>query len=91
MARVHQSPLAIVSSICATLAPWFMRTNTCIFRYKNALMALVEATPESFNVKGTINIASKTGPSWLHPVIPDRKLYLRANDVLLCCDISSGS
>ena len=54
-------------------------------------MALVEATPESFNVKGTFNIASKTGPSWPHPVILDGKLYLRDNDVLLCYDISSGS
>jgi outer membrane protein assembly factor BamB len=59
------------------------------FRYESGLMALVEATPNQFKVKGTFDIPSKTGPNWPHPVILDGKLYLRENDVLLCYDISS--
>ena len=59
------------------------------WRYEKGLMALVEATPKEFKVKGTFDIPSKTGPNWPHPVILDGKLYLRENDVLLCYDISS--
>ncbi|MHC4239953.1 MAG: PQQ-binding-like beta-propeller repeat protein, partial [Planctomycetota bacterium] len=59
------------------------------WRYEKGLMALVEANPREFKVKGTFDIPSKTGPNWPHPVILDGKLYLRENDVLLCYDISS--
>jgi len=58
------------------------------FRYDNALMALIEATPTEFKVTGSFELPSKTGPSWPHPVISDGKLYLRDNDVLLCYDVA---
>jgi outer membrane protein assembly factor BamB len=58
------------------------------FRYDNALMALIEATPTAFKVTGSFELPSKTGPSWPHPVISDGKLYLRDNDVLLCYDVA---
>ncbi|MHC4346035.1 MAG: PQQ-binding-like beta-propeller repeat protein [Planctomycetota bacterium] len=61
------------------------------WRYEKGLMALVEANPKEFKVKGTFDIPSKTGPNWPHPVILDGKLYLRENDVLLCYDISSDN
>ena len=59
------------------------------FRYESGLMALIEATPKQFKVKGTFKLATKTGPSWPHPVILDGKIYLRDNDVLMCYDIST--
>ena len=58
------------------------------FRYeKDALVALIEATPDEFRVKGTFKAAVDDGPAWAHPVIHDGKLYLRANDVLMCYDV----
>ncbi len=60
------------------------------FRYeKEALVALIEATPDEFRVKGTFKAAVDDGPAWAHPVIHDGKLYLRANDTLMCYDVKS--
>ena len=48
------------------------------FRYeKDALVALIEATPDEFRVKGTFKAAVDDGPAWAHPVIHEGKLYLR--------------
>ena len=58
-----------------------------IFRYENGVVALVEATPDQFRLKGTFKTAVKTGPSWPHPVIHRGKLYLRDNNVLMCYDV----
>ncbi|MHB0958649.1 MAG: PQQ-binding-like beta-propeller repeat protein [Pirellulaceae bacterium] len=58
------------------------------FRYeRDALVALIEATPDEFRVKGTFKAAVDDGPAWAHPVIHDGKLYLRTNDVLMCYDV----
>ncbi len=63
------------------------------FRYekgsspKKGLVALIEATPEEFRVKGTFEPAVMNGPGWPHPVIHDGKLYLRDKDVLMCYDV----
>ncbi len=57
------------------------------FRYQDGMMALIEATPKGYNLKGTFKLASKLGESWPHPVIQDGKLYIRDQDVLLCYDV----
>jgi len=57
-------------------------------RYESGVMALIQATPEKYALKGTFKIAVKNGPSWPHPVIHDGKLYLRDHDVLMCYDVS---
>jgi outer membrane protein assembly factor BamB len=58
------------------------------FRYENGLMALIEATPEAYRLKGTFTIASRNGKSWPHPAIADGKLYLRDQDVLHCYSLT---
>lgn len=58
-----------------------------IFRYDRGLVALVEATPDEFRLKGTFEPETADGPAWPHPVIHDGKLYLRHNDLLLCYDV----
>ncbi len=58
------------------------------FRYQDAVMALIEATPAGYNLKGSFRIKSKNGNSWAHPVIADKKLYLRDQDELHCYDIA---
>ena len=60
------------------------------FRYEDATMALIEATPDAFKLKGKFTLATKNGKSWSHPVIHDGKLYLRDQNALLCYDIKSN-
>ncbi len=57
------------------------------FRYQNAVMALIEATPDGYHEKGAFPLASHNGNSWSHPVIHGGRLYLRDQDVLLCYDL----
>lgn len=57
------------------------------FRYENGVMALIEATPDEYRLKGSFQIASRNGKSWPHPVIADGKLYLRDQDELHCYDL----
>jgi outer membrane protein assembly factor BamB len=57
------------------------------FRYQDAVMALIEANPNEYKLKGKFKIATKNGESWPHPVIAGGKLYLRDQDSLLCYDV----
>jgi len=57
------------------------------FRYQDGTMALIEATPARYNLKGQFRIASVNGQSWPHPAIANGKLYLRDQDQLHCYDI----
>jgi outer membrane protein assembly factor BamB len=58
------------------------------FRYENARMALVEATPSGYRLKSEFRIPSNLGKSWPHPAIARKRLYLRDQDVLLCYDLA---
>lgn len=57
------------------------------FRYENGVMALVQATPEQYVLRGTFQIDSDLGKSWPHPVVARGMLYLRDEDALLCYDL----
>lgn len=57
------------------------------FRYQNGVMALIEATPKEYVLKGSFKIPSGGGPSWPHPAIAQGHLYLRDQDTLFCYDI----
>jgi outer membrane protein assembly factor BamB len=57
------------------------------FRYENGVMALIQATPEQYILKGSFRIASDLGKSWPHPVVAGGMLYLRDEDALLCYDL----
>jgi outer membrane protein assembly factor BamB len=58
------------------------------FRYEDGVMALIEANPQKYNLKGTFAIKSNNGKSWSHPVIASKKLFLRDQDELHCYDIA---
>ena len=60
-----------------------------IFRYDRGLVLLVEATSKGFNVKGRFTPVTAEGPAWAHPVVFEKKLWLRHNDLLLCYDLAS--
>lgn len=57
------------------------------FRYQNGVMALIEATPESYKLKSKFDLPGTGQPSWPHPVIAEGHLYLRDQDQLLVYDI----
>lgn len=57
------------------------------FRYQDGVMALVEATPKEYILKGSFKIAVKNGNSWPHPVIAGGKLLLRDQNDLVCYDV----
>ena len=52
-------------------------------------MALIEASPRQYVLKGTFKIASNNGKSWPHPVIANGRLYLRYQDELLCYSVKN--
>lgn len=56
---------------------------------KEAVPALIEASPEGLNVKGRFESPNEEGPAWAHPVIHQGKLYLRHANSLFCYDLSS--
>jgi len=55
-----------------------------IFRYQDGLMALVEATPKEFKLKGTFKPTFQEKESWSYPVVSGGRLYLREQDKLMC-------
>jgi outer membrane protein assembly factor BamB len=57
------------------------------YRYQDAVLALIEATPEAYRLKSSFKLPSHLDNSWPHPVIADGRLYLRDQDVLLCYDV----
>ncbi len=59
-----------------------------LFSLENAEMALVEASPTGYQLKGSFKIKSRNGKSWAHPVILEGKLYLRDQDELHCYNIA---
>jgi len=60
------------------------------FRYQDDTLALIEANPQKYNLKGTFKLPKRPGmggEGWAHPVIVDGKLYVRHSDVLFAFDI----
>lgn len=60
-----------------------------IFRYQSGEVALIEATPDEYKLKGvfTPEYVGKS-PCWAQPVVAGGKLYLRDQDKLMCYDVS---
>ncbi|MCG8306542.1 MAG: PQQ-binding-like beta-propeller repeat protein [Cytophagales bacterium] len=52
-------------------------------------IALVNATPEKFDIISTFKIKHGSGPHWAHPYISDGKLLIRHGEVLMVFNIKS--
>jgi outer membrane protein assembly factor BamB len=57
------------------------------FRYEDGVMALIAATPDGYQLRGSFKLASVRAQSWPHPVIHDGRLYLRDQEALMCYDL----
>jgi len=62
-----------------------------IFRYQTGEVALIEATPKAYNLKGVFTPEHQEGKTWAHPVIVDGKLYLREQDKLMCYELAPSA
>jgi outer membrane protein assembly factor BamB len=62
-----------------------------LFRYDRGLVALLEASPEGYRLKGSFTPELGDGPAWAHPVIHRGRLYLRHGDLLACFDLQGDS
>lgn len=57
------------------------------FRYQDGVIALLEANPDEYRLKGTFELPGAGGDSWSHPVIADGRLYLREKNDLWAFDL----
>jgi outer membrane protein assembly factor BamB len=58
--------------------------------YQNGYLALVPATPDGYQEKGSFKIPTASSrQSWSHPVVVDGKLYLREQDTLYVYDVKA--
>jgi outer membrane protein assembly factor BamB len=58
------------------------------FRYQDGAVALIDATPEEYRLKGEFRERVRA-EAWAQPVIAGKKLYLRDQDSLRCYDIAA--
>ncbi|RCS46135.1 polyvinylalcohol dehydrogenase [Bremerella cremea] len=59
-----------------------------IFRYQDGTLALIEANPKEYVLKGSFKPEYQERESWSHPVVANGKLYLREQDKLMCYDLA---
>ena len=52
-------------------------------------IALVNPTPEKFDIVSTFKIKYGSGPHWAHPYIIDGKMLIRHGDVLMVFNIKA--
>jgi outer membrane protein assembly factor BamB len=59
-----------------------------VFRYESGEVALIEATPTAYKLKGSFRpeIVGRN-PCWSHPVVIGGRMYLRDQDNLMCYDV----
>ena len=62
-----------------------------VFRYQNGVVALIEASPDEYRLKGTFNVPGAGGDSWSHPVISHGKLFLREKNDLWVYNIRESA
>ncbi len=58
-----------------------------IFRYQSGEVALIEATPDEYKLKGSFKPPVLEKDNWAHPVIAGGRMYLRTQNSLMCYDI----
>ena len=59
-----------------------------VFRYQSGDVALIEATPSGYKLKGSFRPAYiSKNPCWAHPVVVGGRLFLREQDKLMCYDV----
>src|SRR5262249_54245383 len=60
-----------------------------IFRYQSGEVALIEATPSEYRLKGGFKPEVVEREGWAQPVVAQRKLFLREQNTLMCYDLAA--
>lgn len=60
-----------------------------IFRYQSGEVALVEANPKDYKLKGVFKPEVVIREAWAHPVVCRGKLFLREQGTLMCYNLSA--
>ena len=60
-----------------------------IYDERSGNVGLLRANPEKFDFISSFKISRGSGPYWAHPVIHNKKLYIRHGKVLMAYDIKS--
>ena len=58
-----------------------------IFRYQSGEVALMEATPDEYRLKGVFTPEVVIREAWAHPVVCRGNLWLREQNTLMCYDL----
>ena len=59
-----------------------------VFRYQSGEVALIEATPSGYHLKGSFKpVYVSKDPCWSVPVVIGGRMYLRDQDKLMCYDV----
>jgi outer membrane protein assembly factor BamB len=53
-------------------------------------VALVNMDQNTFDIKGRFEVPLGTDQHWAHPVIKDKRMYIRHGNALMVYDISAG-
>jgi len=61
-----------------------------IYDERSGYVGLVKANPEKFDLVSSFKISKGSGPYWAHPVIHNKKLYLRHGKALMTFNIQSN-
>lgn len=54
----------------------------------NGEVALVKMSPDSFEIISKFEVPLGTDQHWAHPIIHDKRMYIRHGDALMVYDIS---
>lgn len=73
-----------------TLAPGCIIANDgLLYVYsERGKLGLIEPGPSGFNIISTFDIPMGSGPHWAHPVIHNKRLYIRHENALMVYDIA---
>jgi len=61
-----------------------------IYDEKSGFVGLVKPNPEKFDLVSNFRITKGSGPHWAHPVIHNKKLYIRHGKVLMAYNIKNN-
>ena len=57
---------------------------------ENGVVGLAEASPEGYQEKGRFSIEQSSLPTWAHPIVSSKTLYLRDQDHIYAYDIAAN-
>jgi outer membrane protein assembly factor BamB len=58
------------------------------FHYEDGAVALIEASPNGYVLKGHFKLPTDRDKDWSHPVVANGRLYIRGQDKLMCFNVA---